>query len=84
MQALKEIAWTRWRDYHPADTMSFYALRLRETGLIKSSPQKLLAQGTDCRFIDQAQEGAEGIVGRGPAAGRGDPVEGIDWRSSTR
>ena len=48
----REIPWTRWRDYDSADTMRFYALRLHEAGLIKSSPQKILAQGTDLRFID--------------------------------
>jgi NitT/TauT family transport system substrate-binding protein len=31
----------------------FYALRLREAGLIKSSPQKLIAQGTDWRFLNE-------------------------------
>jgi hypothetical protein len=31
----------------PEDTLRFYALRLHESGLIKSSPKKLIAQGTD-------------------------------------
>src|SRR5712691_11529269 len=31
LQTLKEIPYTRWREYHPADTMRFYALRLHET-----------------------------------------------------
>ena len=52
VQTLREVPWTRWREYDAADSMRFYALRLRETGLIKSSPQKLLAQGTDFRFVD--------------------------------
>ena len=52
VQTLREVPWTRWREYDSADTMRFYALRLREAGLIKSNPQKLLAQGTDFRFID--------------------------------
>jgi NitT/TauT family transport system substrate-binding protein len=29
----------------------FFALRLHEAGLIKSSPQKIIAQGTDWRFL---------------------------------
>ena len=31
--------------------MRFYALRLREAGLIKNSPQQIIAQGTDWRFL---------------------------------
>jgi len=29
----------------------FYALRLHEIGMLKSSPQKLMALGTDWRFL---------------------------------
>ena len=35
------------------DTVRFYALRLREAGMIKSSPQKILAEGADWRFVDE-------------------------------
>lgn len=49
LQTLKEIPYTRWREYDPADTMRFYALRLHETGMIKTSPQKILARSTDWR-----------------------------------
>ena len=50
LQALKEIPYTKWRDYDPEDTMRFYSLRLGEVGMIKSSPQKIISQGTDWRF----------------------------------
>jgi NitT/TauT family transport system substrate-binding protein len=33
--------------------MRFYALRLREVGMIKSSPNELLAEGTDWRFLKE-------------------------------
>jgi NitT/TauT family transport system substrate-binding protein len=56
VQTLKEIPWTRWREYDSADTMRFYALRLHETGMIKSSPQKILAGGTDWRFINELKK----------------------------
>jgi NitT/TauT family transport system substrate-binding protein len=56
VQTLKEIRWARWRDYDSADTMRFYALRLRETGLIKSTPQKILAGSTDWRFINELKK----------------------------
>ena len=56
VQTLKEIPWTRWRDYDAADTMRFYALRLHETGMIKTSPQKILARSTDWRFINELKK----------------------------
>ncbi len=55
-QALREIPYKRWREYDSADSLRFYALRLHEAGVIKSSPQKLLAQGTDWRHVDQLRK----------------------------
>ena len=52
-QAIREIPYGRWRDYNPEETVRFYALRLREAGMVKSSPQKLIAQGTDWRLIER-------------------------------
>jgi NitT/TauT family transport system substrate-binding protein len=31
----------------------FYALRMKETGMIKSSPKTIIAEGTDWRFLDE-------------------------------
>ncbi len=56
VQTLKEIPYTRWREYDPADTMRFYALRLHEVGMIKTSPQKILARGTDWRFVNELKK----------------------------
>lgn len=53
---LKELPYVRWRDYDSADSLRFYALRLHEAGFIKSIPHKLLAQGTDWRFIEQLKK----------------------------
>ncbi len=52
-QALKEIAYGHWRAYNPEETVRFYALRLREAGMVKSAPQKLISQGTDWRLLEQ-------------------------------
>jgi NitT/TauT family transport system substrate-binding protein len=52
-QALTEIPYDKWRDYNAEDTIGFYALRLREAGLIRSSPQKIIAEGTDWRFLNE-------------------------------
>ena len=43
----------KWREYDAEDTIRFYALRLHEVGLIKSTPQKIIADGTDWRFLDE-------------------------------
>ncbi len=53
MQSLRDIPYKRWREYDSADSLRFYALRLHEAGLVKSSPQKLLAAGTNWQFIEQ-------------------------------
>jgi NitT/TauT family transport system substrate-binding protein len=52
LQTLTDVRYDRWRDFDPKDTIRFYALRLHEAGLIKSSPQKIIADGTDWRFLD--------------------------------
>ena len=54
-QVLQDISY-RWRDYEPEDTVRFYALRLHEVGMIKSTPQKLIAQGTDWRFFNELKK----------------------------
>jgi NitT/TauT family transport system substrate-binding protein len=53
LQTLKEIRYTAWRDYAPEDAVRFYSLRLREIGMIKSTPGKIIADGTDWRFFNE-------------------------------
>jgi NitT/TauT family transport system substrate-binding protein len=53
LQTIKEIPYVRWREYDPADAVRFYALRLREAGMIKSNPNKILADGTDWRHWNE-------------------------------
>ena len=33
--------------------MRFYALRLHEVGMIKSTPNTIIAEGTDWRFVNE-------------------------------
>jgi NitT/TauT family transport system substrate-binding protein len=60
LQALQEIPYVTWRQYDPEDAVRFYALRLHEVGMIKSSPQKLIAQGTDWRFLNELKKELKG------------------------
>ena len=53
LQTMRDVPYGRWREIDPEDTVRFYALRLHEAGMIKSSPQKILAQGTDWRFLKE-------------------------------
>jgi NitT/TauT family transport system substrate-binding protein len=53
LQALSEVPYDRWREYDPEDTIRFYSLRLHEIGMIKASPQKIIADGTDWRFFNE-------------------------------
>ena len=43
LQTLQEVPYNVWRVNDPEDTLRFYALRLREVGMIKSAPNKLIA-----------------------------------------
>ena len=52
-QALQELPYHRWRDYSPEDTLRFYALQLREAGMIRSTPQKIIERGTDWRILEE-------------------------------
>ncbi|HEY7647779.1 MAG TPA: ABC transporter substrate-binding protein [Methylomirabilota bacterium] len=54
--AIKDVPYRKWREYDPEDTVRFYALRLHEVGMIKSSPQKIIAQGTDWRFLKELKK----------------------------
>jgi NitT/TauT family transport system substrate-binding protein len=53
LQALRELPYRSWRDFNPEDTLRFYALQLREAGMIKNTPQKIIAQGTDFRIFNE-------------------------------
>jgi NitT/TauT family transport system substrate-binding protein len=60
IQALKGIPYDKWRVYNPDDTLRFYALRLHEAGMIKSTPQKIIDSGTDWRFLGELKKEMKG------------------------
>jgi NitT/TauT family transport system substrate-binding protein len=53
LQTLSGLPYDRWRDYDAEDTVRFYALRLYDAGLIKSDPNKIIADHTDWRFLNE-------------------------------
>jgi NitT/TauT family transport system substrate-binding protein len=53
---LTHIPYGNWREYNPEDTIRFYALRMRDIGMIKSTPQQFMDQHTDWRFINELKK----------------------------
>jgi NitT/TauT family transport system substrate-binding protein len=53
LQGLTEVSYKNWREFDPEDSLRFYALRLHEVGMIKSPPNKLIAEATDWRFLNE-------------------------------
>jgi NitT/TauT family transport system substrate-binding protein len=53
LQTLTELPFASWREFDAEDTLRFFALRLHEVGMIDSSPNTLLAAGTNWRFINE-------------------------------
>jgi NitT/TauT family transport system substrate-binding protein len=60
LQTMQELPYNQWREYDPEDTVRFYALRLHELGIIKSTPQKIIAQGTEWRFFNELKKEMKG------------------------
>jgi NitT/TauT family transport system substrate-binding protein len=53
LETMRDVVYDKWRDYDAEDTVRFFALLLREAGIIKSTPQKIIADGTDWRFLNE-------------------------------
>jgi NitT/TauT family transport system substrate-binding protein len=53
LETLTEIPYDKWREFDPEDTIRFYALRLHEAGMIQSTPNQIIADGTDWRFLNE-------------------------------
>jgi NitT/TauT family transport system substrate-binding protein len=60
LQTLTDVRYGDWREYDPEDTVRFYALRMREADLIKSSPQKIIGNRTDWRFLNELKRELKG------------------------
>src|SRR6059036_2036705 len=60
LQTMKDVPYNKWRVYDPEDSVRFYALLLREAGMIKSTPQRLIAEGTDWRFVNELKKELKG------------------------
>ena len=53
LETINQVRYREWRDYDPEDSLRFYALRLHEVGMISSTPNKIIYEGTNWRFFDE-------------------------------
>jgi NitT/TauT family transport system substrate-binding protein len=51
VEDLRMIPFDTWRQFEPSDTLRFFSLRLREAGLVESTPEQIISRGTDFRFL---------------------------------
>jgi NitT/TauT family transport system substrate-binding protein len=51
IQTLREIPYAKLLTHDPETSLRFYALRLRDVGMIKTSPNTLIAKAGDWRFL---------------------------------
>jgi len=56
LKAMQEVPYGKWREYDPEDTVRYYALRLHESGMIKSTPDQIISKGTDWRFFNDLKQ----------------------------
>lgn len=51
-EVIKDLSYA-WRDLDPEETLRFFALRLADAKLVKSTPQQIIAQGSDFGYMRQ-------------------------------
>ena len=56
LEIVRGLPYDQWRRLDPTDTLRFHALRLHEVGMIKSTPDKIIATGTDWRFLNELKK----------------------------
>jgi NitT/TauT family transport system substrate-binding protein len=55
-EMMRTLPYDVWRRYDPEDTLRFYALRLRESGIVEKNAEKILEEGTDWRFVNELKK----------------------------
>jgi NitT/TauT family transport system substrate-binding protein len=60
LQTMQDVRYDEWREYDPEDTVRFYALRLHEIGMITSTPQTIIQNGTDWSFFSDLKKTLKG------------------------
>jgi NitT/TauT family transport system substrate-binding protein len=53
LHTITHMSYSAWREFNPEDTVRFFALRLKEAGLVKSTPDELITRATDWRYLNE-------------------------------
>jgi NitT/TauT family transport system substrate-binding protein len=53
LQTVRDVPYNVWRELDPEDSLRFYALWLHEFGMIDATPNQIIAEGTDWRFLNE-------------------------------
>jgi NitT/TauT family transport system substrate-binding protein len=53
LQTVTDVPYNVWRELDPEDSLRFYALWLHEFGQLDGTPNEILAEGTDWRFLNE-------------------------------
>lgn len=56
VKVFSEIPYAQWREYDPEDTLRFFALRMHKLGLIRQSPEDLVGEIADWRFLNELKQ----------------------------
>lgn len=56
VKVFSEIPYAQWREYDPEDTLRFFALRMHKLGLIRQSPDDLVDEIADWRFLNELKK----------------------------
>jgi NitT/TauT family transport system substrate-binding protein len=60
LQTLKEVPYSRWREFDPEDSVRFYSLKLHEIGMIKTTPNAIIAKNTDWQPLNELRQELRG------------------------
>jgi NitT/TauT family transport system substrate-binding protein len=53
LQTITDLPYNVWRELDPEDSLRFYALWLHEFGMIDATPNQIIAEGADWRFLNE-------------------------------
>jgi NitT/TauT family transport system substrate-binding protein len=53
LEVMNSTQFNLWRTVNPEDTLRFLALRLREVGMIKSTPQEIIERGSNFSILNE-------------------------------
>jgi NitT/TauT family transport system substrate-binding protein len=56
LEAMRDVPYDPWRTHDPEETLRFYALRLKDAGVINSTPEEIIDRCADWSFFRELRE----------------------------